>query len=186
MICPKCGLQNAPSSRQCAQCGAFLPDASDPEFSAANNNGVQDQFVQSAPQEPDQSRYQEYTMSDVVAKKSHKKLIIWLVVIALVLALFKVGAGVQVAVFLILSLVLLGTTRKVFVNKLKTGSQKTNVDALVGEEAVVLEDITPHNTGLVKVKGQNWTAVAYDKDATILKDTTVKVKAIEGVKLIVE
>lgn len=87
MICPKCGLQNAPSSRQCAQCGAFLPDASDPEFSAANNNGVQDQFVQSAPQEPDQSRYQEYTMSDVVAKKSHKKLIIWLVVIALVLAL---------------------------------------------------------------------------------------------------
>ena len=106
--------------------------------------------------------------------------------IALVLALFKVGAGVQVAVFLILSLVLLGTTRKVFVNKLKTGSQKTNVDALVGEEAVVLEDITPHNTGLVKVKGQNWTAVAYDKDATIVKDTTVKVKAIEGVKLIVE
>ena len=87
MICPKCGLQNAPSSRQCAQCGAFLPDASNPEFSAANNNGVQDQFVQSAPQEPDQSRYQEYTMSDVVAKKSHKKLIIWLVVIALVLAL---------------------------------------------------------------------------------------------------
>ncbi len=87
MICPKCGLQNAPSSRQCAQCGAFLPDASNPEFSAANNNGVQDQFAQPAPQGPDQSRYQEYTMSDVVAKKSHKKLIIWLVVIALVLAL---------------------------------------------------------------------------------------------------
>ena len=106
--------------------------------------------------------------------------------VALVLALFKVGAVPQVAVFLIVSLVLLGTTRKVFVNKLKTGSQKTNVDALVGEEAVVLEDITPHNTGLVKVKGQNWTAVAYDKEATIPKDTTVKVKAIEGVKLIVE
>ena len=106
--------------------------------------------------------------------------------IALVLALLKLGVGVQIAVFLIASLVLLGTTRKIFVNKLKTGSEKTNVDALVGEEAVVLEDITPHNTGLVKVKSQNWTAVAYDKDATILKDTTVKVKAIEGVKLIVE
>ena len=106
--------------------------------------------------------------------------------VALILALIKVGVGVQVAVFLILSLVLLATTRKIFVNKLKTGSEKTNVDALVGEEAVVLEDITPFNTGLVKVKGQNWTAVAYDKDATILKDTTVKVKAIEGVKLIVE
>ena len=106
--------------------------------------------------------------------------------IALVLALFKVGAGVQVAVFLILSLVLLGTTRKVFVNKLKTGSQKTNVDALVGEEGVVLEEISPFNTGLVKVKGQNWTAVAADKDAVITAGTTVRIKSIEGVKLIVE
>lgn len=106
--------------------------------------------------------------------------------VALVLALIKVGVGVQVAVFLILSLVLLATTRKIFVNKLKTGSEKTNVDALVGEEAVVLEDITPFNTGLVKVKGQNWTAIAADKDASILKGSTVKIKAIEGVKLIVE
>ena len=66
--------------------------------------------------------------------------------VALILALIKVGVGVQVVVFLILSLVLLATTRKIFVNKLKTGSEKTNVDALVGEEAVVLEDITPFNT----------------------------------------
>lgn len=106
--------------------------------------------------------------------------------VALILALIKVGIGVQVAVFLILSLVLLATTRKIFVNKLKTGSEKTNVDALVGEEAVVLENITPFNTGLVKVKGQNWTAIAADKDASILKGSTVKIKAIEGVKLIVE
>ena len=106
--------------------------------------------------------------------------------VALILALIKVGVGVQVAVFLILSLVLLATTRKIFVNKLKTGSEKTNVDALVGEEAVVLEDITPFNTGLVKVKGQNWTAIAADKDASILKGSTAKIKAIEGVKLIVE
>ena len=106
--------------------------------------------------------------------------------VALILALIKVGVGVQVAVFLILSLVLLATTRKIFVNKLKTGSEKTNVDALVGEEAVVLEDITPFNTGLVKVKGQNWTAIAADKDASILKGSTVTIKAIEGVKLIVE
>lgn len=106
--------------------------------------------------------------------------------IALLLSLLKAPAIAQVAVFLIVSLVLLGTTRKIFVNKLKTGSEKTNVDALVGEEGVVLEDITPHNTGLVKVKGQSWTAVASDKDATISKGETVKVKAIEGVKLIVK
>ena len=106
--------------------------------------------------------------------------------VGLLLAFFKVPVMAQIIIFLVVSLVLLGTTRKVFVNKLKTGSQKTNVDALVGEEAVVLEDITPFNTGLVKVKGQNWTAVAYDKDATIKAGETVKIKAIEGVKLIVK
>ena len=60
------------------------------------------------------------------------------------------------------------------------------MDALVGEEGVVLEEISPFNTGLVKVKGQNWTAVAADKDAVITAGTTVRIKSIEGVKLIVE
>ena len=106
--------------------------------------------------------------------------------IALVLAFLKIGPMAQVIVFLVVSLALLGTTRKVFVNKLKTGSEKTNVDALIGEEGVVVEEITPHNVGLVKVKGQNWSAVAEDKEATIVKDTTVNVVAIEGVKLIVK
>ena len=106
--------------------------------------------------------------------------------VGLIPALLKVPVMAQIIIFLIVSLVLLGTTRKVFVNKLKTGSQKTNVDALVGEEAVVLEDFTPFNTGLVKVKGQNWTAVAVDKEATIKAGASVKVEAIEGVKLIVK
>ena len=106
--------------------------------------------------------------------------------VGLILAFFKVPVMAQIIIFLIVSLVLLGTTRKVFVKKLKTGSEKTNVDALIGEEGVVLEDITPHNVGLVKVKGQNWSAAAYDKDAVIPKDTVIKVKAIEGVKLIVK
>ena len=115
--------------------------------------------------------------------------IIWFAagaLIALILSLFKVPVMAQIIIFLIVSLVLLGTTRKIFVNKLKTGSEKTNVDALIGEEGVVIEEITPFNVGLVKVKGQNWSAAAYDKDSTIPKGETVKVKAIEGVKLIVK
>ena len=110
-------------------------------------------------------------------------------VVAAVCALCGLGTGVQILAFAIGSLLAFLFIRPVLIrhfNRRSASRPKTNVDALVGEEAVVLEDITPHNTGLVKVKGQNWTAVAYDKDATILKDTTVKVKAIEGVKLIVE
>lgn len=84
MICPKCGKENDPSFRQCASCGTFLPDASNPEFSDTKQHDVQMQFAQPA---PEQSRYQEYTMSDVAAKKSHKTLIIWLIIIAAVIAL---------------------------------------------------------------------------------------------------
>ena len=87
MICPKCGTQNAPSVRQCAGCGAFLPDESNPEYSDMKQDDIQVQNVQPAPAMPEQSRYQEITMSDVAARKSHKKLIIWLVVAALVIAL---------------------------------------------------------------------------------------------------
>ena len=114
MFCPKCGKDNDPSFRYCSSCGTFIPDISSPEFSngqtqaqpnPAQPNPAQPMYPQGAGQDNfynqtpvlsadqmneinnDQSRYQEYTMSDVVAKKSHKKLIIWLIVIAGVIAL---------------------------------------------------------------------------------------------------
>ena len=52
--------------------------------------------------------------------------------VALLLSLFDVPVMVQAAVFLIVSLVLLFSTRKIFVEKLRAGSEKTNVDALIG------------------------------------------------------
>ena len=104
---------------------------------------------------------------------------------AMVLAFLKVGLPAQVVVFFAVSIVLLATTRKIFVNKLKTGSEKTNTEALIGEEGVVIEDVRPHEVGIVKVKGQEWSAVAPDNETVIEKGETITVSAIEGVKLIV-
>lgn len=102
MFCPKCGKENDLSARYCSSCGSFIPDISSPEFSHESPTAqpfVTRNQVQSQVQSPvltagqvyeinnDQSRYQEYNMSDIVAKKSHKKLIVWLIVIAGVLAL---------------------------------------------------------------------------------------------------
>ncbi len=100
MYCPKCGKENDPSVRQCTACGAFIPDISSPEFGSGQQNyqvlqstaqmqtPLQEQkYAEPVQSVPEQSRYQEYTMADVAAKKSHKTLIIWLIVTALVIAI---------------------------------------------------------------------------------------------------
>ncbi len=106
--------------------------------------------------------------------------------VALAAALLGMSVGVQVALFLIVSIILVVFTRKVFVNKLKTGKTKTNVDALVGEEAKVIKEIIPFNPGVVKLKGQEWTAVSKDEGLQIASGEIVKVVAIEGVKAVVK
>lgn len=106
--------------------------------------------------------------------------------VAMVLALLHAGIWVQIIGFLVVSLVLLFTTRKVFVEKLKTGSEKTNCDALIGEKAKVITTIRPHEVGQVKVKGQEWTAVSENQDETLEEGLMVTVIAIEGVKAVVK
>ena len=105
--------------------------------------------------------------------------------LALVFALFDTGLGLQVAVFLISSVVLLVSTRKIFVEKLKTGVEKTNVDALLGAEGIVTMKVAPFAPGQAKVKGQIWTIVGQDPDMSIEEGVLIKVTSIEGVKLVV-
>lgn len=104
---------------------------------------------------------------------------------ALVAALLDFSPAVQFVVFLVVSICLLVFTRKIFVEKLHAGSEKTNVDALVGEKAVVVIPIRPYEVGQVKVGGQIWSAAGENPDDEFDADSLVTIKAIEGVKLIV-
>lgn len=104
---------------------------------------------------------------------------------ALVLALFDVAPLVQLIAFFAVSICLLVFTRKIFVEKLNTGKENTNIDALIGEVGQVLSTINPMEVGQVKLKGQVWSALADDHLLTIEAGCYVTVKAIEGVKLIV-
>ena len=104
---------------------------------------------------------------------------------AMLVSLVCPNIWVQIVVFLIVSLVLLGFTRKFFVGKLKTGKEKTNTDALIGEIGIVTADIEPIKGGQVKINGLEWKAVVKDEGPVITKDSKVKIKAVEGVKLIV-
>lgn len=104
---------------------------------------------------------------------------------ALVCALLDLPVAVQIVIFFIVSICLLVFTRKIFVEKLKTGSQKTNVDALIGERAIVEAAIPAYGVGQVKVGGQVWSAVCEKPDMEIEAGKLVKIHAIEGVKVIV-
>ena len=104
---------------------------------------------------------------------------------ALICALCGLNQWVQATVFVISSAILLIFTRKI-VAKLKTNKDtKTNIDALIGKSAVVLDDIVNlKESGSIKINGIIWSARSKTGE-DIPKDTVVTVEEIIGVKLIV-
>lgn len=106
-------------------------------------------------------------------------------VVAAVAAFFGASELIQILIFLLVSGVLVIFTRPIAQKKLRVGKEKTNVDMVIGKTAVVTEEITPYQTGQVKLGGQEWTAMAED-EGVIQKGELVAVCAVEGVKLIVK
>lgn len=106
---------------------------------------------------------------------------------ALLMAFAGFGLPLQIAVFIVVSVVLLLLTRPIAVKYFNTELQKTNAESLIGQQAVVLQDVdTLHAVGLVEVNGQEWSAKTDEADGYIPKDRIVSIEGIQGVKLIVK
>ncbi len=105
---------------------------------------------------------------------------------SLICALLNLSTTVQTGVFVISSAILLVSTKKI-VDKLKSKEPaKTNADALIGQSAIVTDDISNIDAkGSVKLRGIEWSARSADGEP-IEKDSYVTVKEIDGVKLIVD
>lgn len=96
------------------------------------------------------------------------------------------GIGLQIVLFLAVSILLLVLTRPIAVKYFNQEREKTNVDSLIGQNAVVLEEInTIKATGRVEVNGMEWSAKT-EHTEIIEVNTVVSIKGIQGVKLIVE
>ncbi|WP_312649047.1 NfeD family protein [Aminipila sp.] len=106
-------------------------------------------------------------------------------VVAALVAMVGAPLGVQFALFLIVSIVLLYFTRPIAQRKLNVAVEKTNSDALIGEIGFVTKTIEPFSTGQVKIEGKEWTAIAENRELLMDKDLKVIVRSIEGVKLVV-
>ena len=113
---------------------------------------------------------------------------IWFVfgaLVAWILAEFNMPFVVQLIGFIVVSGVLLYFTKPLVKKYLKVGRTRTNADALIGEIALVTEDIdTLKAIGQVEVRGQIWSAKTTGE--LIKRGQKVEILDIQGVKLVVK
>lgn len=115
---------------------------------------------------------------------------IWFAGGALVAAIgAALGAPIwlQAVFFGAVSLVLLYFTRPVAVKYFNKDRVKTNAESLVGKQAIVISEIDNlQGIGQVSVNGQEWSARTVEEGVTLTEGSVVIVRAISGVKLMVE
>lgn len=115
---------------------------------------------------------------------------IWFVfgsLVALICAALGAAVWLQIFWFVIISVATLVLTRPLVKRYVDSRSVATNADRSIGRAAVVTERIDNlAATGAVKLDGVVWTARSTDDAVAIEAGERVTVRAIEGVKLIVE
>jgi membrane protein implicated in regulation of membrane protease activity len=73
--------------------------------------------------------------------------------------------------------------KNIFANKQQPG-HKTNIQALIGKTAIIIESIEPNKAGRIKIKGEEWPATN-DQKMTLPLGKTVTIIRIEGNKVVV-
>ena len=107
--------------------------------------------------------------------------------VALICAALGAAVWLQIFWFVIVSVATLVLTRPLVKRYVDSRSVATNADRSIGRAAVVTERIDNlAATGAVKLDGVVWTARSTDDAVAIEAGERVTVRAIEGVKLIVE
>jgi membrane protein implicated in regulation of membrane protease activity len=107
--------------------------------------------------------------------------------VAAIAAACGANVTVQIVLFAVVSIVLLVLTRPLAKRHLDAKTEKTNAEALIGQTALVLQEINNRlETGQAKVNGMEWTARAGEDTEIIPPGAIVSIVDIQGVKLIVK
>ena len=108
-------------------------------------------------------------------------------VVAILAALVHAPIWLQIILFFVVSLLLLFFTRPVAVKYFNKDRIKTNVESLVGRQAIVTSDIDNlQGIGQATVGSQEWTARSSDDKVRIPLGSVVNILSVNGVKLIVK
>lgn len=107
--------------------------------------------------------------------------------VAAILAALHLPSYIQIAAFIVISVVLLMFTRPLAMRYFNKDRIKTNAESIVGKKAIVTGAIDNIKAqGQVTVSGMEWTARSVSDEVTIPEGSIVTIVAISGVKLIVE
>lgn len=108
-------------------------------------------------------------------------------IVAGILALLHAPFIAQFIAFLIVSIVLLVFTRPIAVKYFNKDRVRTNVESMIGREAIVVSEVNNlQGLGRVTVGGQEWSARTTQNGVILPIGTVGIVRAIDGVKLIIE
>jgi membrane protein implicated in regulation of membrane protease activity len=104
---------------------------------------------------------------------------------AAIVAAFGFPVLLQLGVFVVVAGLAVLLVRPVAkAHLLSSGASATNVTALLGKSALVLERVGEHS-GLVKIGGEEWTARPFEPDQVIEAGQTVRVMEINGATALV-
>lgn len=107
--------------------------------------------------------------------------------VAAVSAAFSAPLWLQLLLFVAVSFVLLYFTRPIAVKYFNKDRIKTNVESLIGKQAIVISEIDNlQGIGQVTVGGQEWSGRTVKDGITLPVGCVVVIRAINGVKLMVE
>ena len=107
--------------------------------------------------------------------------------VSAILAALNAPLWLQIVAFFAVSLILLYLTRPGAVKYFNKDRVKTNVESLIGRQAIVISEIDNlQGIGQVTVGGQEWSARSVKDDVQLPVGSVVVVRSVSGVKLIVE
>ena len=108
-------------------------------------------------------------------------------VVAVIVAAFHGPVWLQILLFFAVSLLLLFFTRPIAVRYFNRDRVRTNVESMIGRQAIVTSEIDNlQGIGQVTVGGQEWSARTETDGANLQPGTVVDIVAVSGVKLIVK
>ena len=106
--------------------------------------------------------------------------------VAVIAAALSFPVWLQIILFLAVSIVLLVFTRPLAVKYFNKDRVRTNVESMIGRQAIVVSEIDNlQGIGQVTVGGQEWSARSENEKKTMDVGTVVEIVAVNGVKLIV-
>ncbi len=115
---------------------------------------------------------------------------IWFAIGSLAAVITAAAGGnilVQIIVFIAVSLVVLISVRPIAVKYFNKDRARTNVESMIGRTAIVIGEIDNlQEVGQVNVGGMEWSARSTINEIKIPVGRVVTIRAIDGVKLIVE